>query len=156
MCNIKFICCDYSGENKSFHDSFQANGHNIKFEFSGPSTAQHNGKTERKFQIIYGSIRVTLNNGGLEHSSRSGVLAVSWNTKIQEVISPDQDLELIYPELQSRYYSVIWMIYLTKYSRPNIRNSATIGTYLEMLRIIKVFCPQHRELVPQNSTGIRK
>jgi hypothetical protein len=36
--DIKFILCDDFGENKSFFESCQANGHNIKFESSGPRT----------------------------------------------------------------------------------------------------------------------
>jgi hypothetical protein len=66
--DIEFICCDDSGENKSFYDSCRANGHNIKFEFPGPRTPQHNGRVERKFQSSYRSIRERLNNGGLEDS----------------------------------------------------------------------------------------
>jgi hypothetical protein len=64
--DVKFIRCDDSGENKSFYDSCQANGHNIKFEFSGPSTPQQNGKVERKFRKFNGRIIVTMNNGELE------------------------------------------------------------------------------------------
>jgi hypothetical protein len=71
--DIKFICYDDSGESKSFNDSCRANGHNIKFEFSGPRTPQRDGKVERKFQTFYGRIRATLNNGELEDSIRTGV-----------------------------------------------------------------------------------
>jgi hypothetical protein len=65
---------------------------------------------------------------------------------------PDQDSELIDPESQSRYCSRAGMIlYSINYSRPDICNvvrelckcmdGATIGTYFEMLRVIK-FLPQ--------------
>jgi hypothetical protein len=47
--DVKFIRCDDSVENKSFYDSRQANGLNIKFEFSGPRTLQRNDKVEQKF-----------------------------------------------------------------------------------------------------------
>jgi hypothetical protein len=50
--DVKFSRCDGSGENKSFFDSCRANGHIIKFEFSGPRTPQRNGKMERKFQTF--------------------------------------------------------------------------------------------------------
>jgi hypothetical protein len=36
--DVKIICCDDSRENMYFYDSCRANGHNIKFEFSGPRT----------------------------------------------------------------------------------------------------------------------
>jgi hypothetical protein len=51
--DVKFTRCDDSGENTSFYDSCQANGHNIKFEFLSPRTPQINGKVERKFQNFY-------------------------------------------------------------------------------------------------------
>jgi hypothetical protein len=49
---FKFIHCDDSGENKSFHNAFRTNGNNIKFEFSGLRTPQQNDKVERKFQTF--------------------------------------------------------------------------------------------------------
>jgi hypothetical protein len=71
----KIIRCDDSGEGKSFYDSCRANGHYIKFEFSGPRTSQRNCKVERKFQTFYGRIRAKLNNGELEDSVRTGLWA---------------------------------------------------------------------------------
>jgi hypothetical protein len=73
--DVKFVRCDDSGEYKSFYDSCQVNQHNIKFEFSGPRTPHCNLKLERKIQSFYGRIRVTLNNGGLEDSVRTGIWA---------------------------------------------------------------------------------
>jgi hypothetical protein len=65
-----------------------------------------------------------------------------------KVIRPNQYSELIHPELQSRYRSGFGMLlYLTKYSRPDICNiarelckcmdGATMGADLELLRVIK-------------------
>jgi len=65
-----------------------------------------------------------------------------------KVIRPDKDSQLIDAELQIRYCSGVGMLlYLAKYSRPDISNvvrelskcmdGATIGTYLELLRVIK-------------------
>jgi hypothetical protein len=71
--DLKFICCDGSGENKYFYDSCRINRHIIKFEFSVPRTSQRNGKVERKFQSFYERIGSTLNNWGLEDSTRIGV-----------------------------------------------------------------------------------
>jgi hypothetical protein len=51
----------------------QINGHNIKFEFSGPRTAPCN--VEPKFQTFYGWIRVTLNYEELEVIVRTSVWA---------------------------------------------------------------------------------
>jgi hypothetical protein len=65
-----------------------------------------------------------------------------------KLISIDQDLELIDPELQSRYCSGVGiLLYLKKYARPDICNivrelcecmdNETMRTYLGMLRVIK-------------------
>jgi hypothetical protein len=63
--DVKIIHCDDFGENKSFNESCQTNGHNIKFECS--ENYQHNQcKVKQKFQNLYVRIGVTLNNGGLE------------------------------------------------------------------------------------------
>jgi hypothetical protein len=47
--NVKYIRCNYSGENKTLFETCQAQGYGVKFEFSGPRTPQRNGKVERKF-----------------------------------------------------------------------------------------------------------
>jgi hypothetical protein len=65
-----------------------------------------------------------------------------------EIVRPDDGADLIDLNLQSRYRSGVGMLlYLTKYSRPDLCNvvrelskcmdKATMGTYLEMLRVIK-------------------
>jgi hypothetical protein len=71
--DIKYICCDDSGENKAFYYACCTKGYNIKFEFSDPSTPQRNGKVERKFQTFYGRIRAMLNHAGFENGKRSGI-----------------------------------------------------------------------------------
>jgi hypothetical protein len=70
--NVKFI---RSGENKAFQHECVCKGLNFKFEFSGPSTPQRNGKVERKFQTSYGRIRALLNCARLMDTLRSGVWA---------------------------------------------------------------------------------
>jgi len=70
---VKFICCDDSGENKSFYDACPSKCYLIMFEFSGPRTPQRNGKVERKFQTLYGRICAMLDDAGLEDDVRSGV-----------------------------------------------------------------------------------
>jgi hypothetical protein len=88
--DVKFIRCDDSGKNKSFYDLCQVNGHNIKFQFSGPRTPQG------KFQTIYGRIRATLNNGGLEDTLRTGLWAecVSTKTFLSNVTSIRQRISI--------------------------------------------------------------
>jgi hypothetical protein len=51
--DVKYIRCDDSGENKSFHNACRDEGFKIKLEFSGPRTPQRNGKMERTFQTFY-------------------------------------------------------------------------------------------------------
>jgi hypothetical protein len=79
-----------------------------------------------------------------------------------KVIRPDQDLEVIDPELQSRYFfGIKILLYLKSYSRFDIFNvvrgvckcmdGATMGTYLVMLRFIL-----DKEFLPQNPTKIQK
>jgi hypothetical protein len=65
-----------------------------------------------------------------------------------KVINPDQYSELNDPGLQSRYLSKIGMILYSNYSRSDICNvvrelgncmdGATMGTYLAILRVIKI------------------
>jgi hypothetical protein len=74
-----------------------------------------------------------------------------------KIVCPENDEDIIGPNLQSRYRSGVGMLlYLIKYSRRDMCNvvrdlskcmdKATIGTYLEMLRIVefvidtKTFC----------------
>jgi hypothetical protein len=65
-----------------------------------------------------------------------------------KIVRPDVNYTLIEPKLQKRYCSGVGMLnYLTKYSRPDISNvvrefsrcmySATMGSYHEMLRVVK-------------------
>jgi hypothetical protein len=78
--NVRFICCDDSGESKAFQKECKSKALNIIFEFSGPRTPQRNGKVERKFQTFYGRIRATLNCAGLKDRVRHGVWAECANT----------------------------------------------------------------------------
>jgi hypothetical protein len=73
--NVKYICCNNSGEDKSFHNACRDEGYKIKFEFSGPQTPQQNGMVERKFQTFQGRILAMLNNAGLKNGVRSGIWA---------------------------------------------------------------------------------
>jgi hypothetical protein len=65
-----------------------------------------------------------------------------------KIVCPDNDDDIIEPNLQSRYRSGVGMLlYLIKYSRPDLCNvvrelskcmdKARMGTYLEMLRVVK-------------------
>jgi len=65
-----------------------------------------------------------------------------------KIVRPDEKSELIDNNLQKRFRSGVGMLlYLTKYSRPDLCNvvrelskcmdGATMGTYLELLRVIK-------------------
>jgi hypothetical protein len=47
----------------------------LQFEFSGPRTAQRNGKVERKFQTLYGRIRDMFNDSGIVDEIRDGLWA---------------------------------------------------------------------------------
>jgi hypothetical protein len=71
--DVKFICCNDSGENKALFDECRSKGCNVKFEFSCPQNPQRNGKVERKFQTFFGRIRAMLNNSGVKDQLRSGV-----------------------------------------------------------------------------------
>jgi hypothetical protein len=73
--DVKFTCCNDSGENKALFDECRSKGYNVKFEFSGPRTPQRNGKVERKFQTFFGRIRAMLNSAGVKDQLRSGVWA---------------------------------------------------------------------------------
>jgi hypothetical protein len=51
---LKFSRLDDTGENYAFEKECKQQNLAVKFEFSGPSTPQRNGKVERKFQTLYG------------------------------------------------------------------------------------------------------
>jgi transposase InsO family protein len=51
--NVKSICLDNYGENKSFHQMITKSELNIKFEFTAPGTPQQNGKVERAFATLF-------------------------------------------------------------------------------------------------------
>jgi transposase InsO family protein len=55
---VKFIRCDDAGENMTMKNDPDIKSFGIKFEFSGLRTSQRNGKVERKFQKLYGRIRL--------------------------------------------------------------------------------------------------
>jgi transposase InsO family protein len=59
--NVKSICLDNSGENKSFHQMIIKSEFNIKFEFTAPGTPQQYGKVERAFATLFGKTRSMLN-----------------------------------------------------------------------------------------------
>jgi hypothetical protein len=65
-----------------------------------------------------------------------------------KIVCPDNDDDIIEPNLQRRYRSGVRMLlHLIKYSRPDLCNvvrelskcmdKATMGTYVEMLRVVK-------------------
>jgi hypothetical protein len=70
---VKFIRYDDAGENMTVKHDPEIKSFGIKFEFSGPRTLQRNRKVERKFQTLYGRIRVMLNGDGLEGESRDKI-----------------------------------------------------------------------------------
>jgi hypothetical protein len=72
---VKFIGCDNAGKNMTMKNDPETKSFGIKFEFSGPRTPQRNGKVERKFQTLYGRIRVMLNEAGLEGELRDKIWA---------------------------------------------------------------------------------
>jgi hypothetical protein len=86
--DVKSTHCDDSGENKSFYESCQENGHNIKFEFSGPRTPQRNGKVERKFQTFYWGVIAIFNNGRIVDNLRTSVWAECARATISYPILP--------------------------------------------------------------------
>jgi hypothetical protein len=69
----KYVRLDDTGENASIERAFKGKCLCIKFEFSGPTTPQSNGKVERKFQTLYGRVRSMLNDAGIKDKMRSGI-----------------------------------------------------------------------------------
>ncbi|MFN7263265.1 MAG: reverse transcriptase domain-containing protein [Cyanobacteriota bacterium] len=57
---VKFIRCDNAGENISLQKALDAEGMNIKFEFTARETPQQNGKVERAFATLYGRMRAMM------------------------------------------------------------------------------------------------
>ena len=57
---VKYIRCDNAGENISLQKALDAEGMNIKFEFTARETPQQNGKVERAFATLYGRMRAMM------------------------------------------------------------------------------------------------
>jgi hypothetical protein len=64
---------DNAGENMKMKNDPEIKSFGIKFELSGPSTPQRNGKVERKFQTLYERIRAILNGADLEGELRDKI-----------------------------------------------------------------------------------
>jgi hypothetical protein len=101
---VKFIRCDNAGENMTIKNDPEIKSYSIKFEFSGPRTPQRNVKVERKFQTLYGRIRVMLNGANLEGELRDKIWAecVMNVTYLSNIISTKSSFkspsELLYGE----------------------------------------------------------
>jgi hypothetical protein len=63
---VKYESLDDDGENAAIVNACKHNYLEIKFEFSGPRTPQRNVKVERKFQALYGSVRLILNDSEIK------------------------------------------------------------------------------------------
>ena len=63
---VKFLRLDDAGENFALEKACKQQQLGVTFEFSGPRTPQRNGKVERKFQTLYGKIRVKFNASGID------------------------------------------------------------------------------------------
>jgi hypothetical protein len=82
-----------------------------------------------------------------------------------KIVRPATDDDVIDADLQGRYQAAVGtLLYLTKYSRPNLCNvvrelakcmdKATKGTYLEMLRVIK-FVIDTKNFVSKSSQNLK-
>jgi hypothetical protein len=58
---VFIIRCDNSGENQVLRTATQNAGFSIQYEYTAPSTPQHNGRVERKFSVLYNLMRSMLN-----------------------------------------------------------------------------------------------
>jgi hypothetical protein len=70
---VKFIQCNYAGENKKLKEACLKEGLGIQFEYTSPGTPQHDGQVERKFATLYGQVHVMFNNAGLPNNLCKGL-----------------------------------------------------------------------------------
>lgn len=85
---VKFIRLDDAGENKSLQKQADALNLGIKFEFTGPGTPQYNGRSERKFAVLYARVRAMLNTARVPQNIREGIWAeaAQYATDIENII----------------------------------------------------------------------
>jgi hypothetical protein len=78
---VKFICLDNAGENKSFSEFCKRNPDlaHITFEFTAPGTPQQNGAVERSLATMYGKVRAMLNHAGSNQETRGKIWAEAAN-----------------------------------------------------------------------------
>ena len=86
------IRCDNAGENKTAEQMCKSEGLNVVFEYTAPNTPQQNGKVERKFATLYGRVRATLNQAGLEDKTRKKLWAECANhcTILENIMSSER------------------------------------------------------------------
>ncbi|MCP4746673.1 MAG: transposase family protein, partial [Desulfobacteraceae bacterium] len=63
---VKIIGLDNSGENNALEKLCKQEGLGIKFKYTAPGTPQQNGQVERKFQTLYGRLRLSLLGSGVK------------------------------------------------------------------------------------------
>ena len=72
---IKYICCDNAGENRTLEEKSKNEGLGIIYEYTAPNTPQPNGRVERAFATLYGRVRSMLNSACLNKEFRQGLWA---------------------------------------------------------------------------------
>jgi hypothetical protein len=70
---VKYIRCNYAGENGSHERECAKQGLGIQFEYTGPGTPQFNGRVERKFVTLYSKVCAMLNGAKLPTIKRKGL-----------------------------------------------------------------------------------
>jgi len=68
---VEKICCNNSGENRSFQQAAKQECLGITFEFTARKMPQQNGCVEQKFATLFGRICAMLNGAGFveEHET---------------------------------------------------------------------------------------
>ena len=71
--NVKIICCENVGENKTLEENCMKNFKEIKFEFTSPGTSQKNVSVEQGFYKICSRMRVMMTHSGLHKNLKTGL-----------------------------------------------------------------------------------
>ena len=92
--NVKIVCCDNTGKNKTLEENSANNFEEIKCEFMSPRTRQKNGVVERGFATLYYRMRAMMAHAGLHENLKTGLWpeCAATATKIENMmVNPHEE-----------------------------------------------------------------
>ena len=102
--NIKIICCDNAGENKTLEENCANNFEENKFEFTSQGTPQKNGVVEQGFSTLYSRMRAMMVYTGLHENLKTGLWpkCAATATKIEIIMVNPHEEKCVHEKFNSK------------------------------------------------------